>query len=207
MKKFKEIQNKAHSAILLSLGDEVLREVSSVETAVGLWKKLASIYLKKSLANKLYLKKKLYTMRMDETKDLRIGTVRIKFHDDQVMKGSLVVMKGELKNGIYYLKGKTITGENDMVVRGPDMESTRLWHLRLGHVSERGMSELEKQGILQGKLGEKLDFCDDCVYGFYQLKGIDRHKTVVKNQEQNRLAERMNKTIGKSEMHAEGCWP
>uniref|UniRef100_A0A803QJK4 Retrovirus-related Pol polyprotein from transposon TNT 1-94 n=1 Tax=Cannabis sativa TaxID=3483 RepID=A0A803QJK4_CANSA len=70
-KNIKEVQNKAHSAILLSLGDEVLREVSSEETALGLWEKLALIYLKKSLANKLHLKKKLYTMRMDETKDLK----------------------------------------------------------------------------------------------------------------------------------------
>ena len=39
-KKQREIQTKAHSAILLSLGDEVLREVSSEETAIGLWNKL-----------------------------------------------------------------------------------------------------------------------------------------------------------------------
>ena len=70
-KKQKEIQIKAHSAILLSLGDEVLREISDEETAVGLWDKLAKIYLKRSLANKLYLKKKLYTLRMVEVKELR----------------------------------------------------------------------------------------------------------------------------------------
>jgi hypothetical protein len=69
-KKF-EIETKAHSAILLSLGDEVLREVSSEEKALGLWEKLSEIYMKKSLANKLYLKKKLYTLRMDESKELR----------------------------------------------------------------------------------------------------------------------------------------
>ena len=27
-------------------------------------------------------------------------------------------------------------------------ETTRLWHKRLGHVSERGLVELEKQGFL-----------------------------------------------------------
>uniref|UniRef100_A0A803NHF4 Retrovirus-related Pol polyprotein from transposon TNT 1-94 n=1 Tax=Cannabis sativa TaxID=3483 RepID=A0A803NHF4_CANSA len=70
-KKKVEIETKAHSAILLSLGDEVLREVSSEEKALGLWNKLAAIYMKRSLANKLYLKKKLYTLRMDESKDLR----------------------------------------------------------------------------------------------------------------------------------------
>ena len=70
-KKKAEVEMKAHSAILLSLGDEVLREVSDEETALGLWEKLASIYLKKSLANKLYLKKKLFTLTMDDTKELR----------------------------------------------------------------------------------------------------------------------------------------
>uniref|UniRef100_A0A803NRR8 Retrovirus-related Pol polyprotein from transposon TNT 1-94 n=1 Tax=Cannabis sativa TaxID=3483 RepID=A0A803NRR8_CANSA len=70
-KKIKEIEIKAHSAILLSLGDEVLREVSDEGTAIGLWEKLASIYLKKSLANKLYLKKKLYTLKIDDAKNLK----------------------------------------------------------------------------------------------------------------------------------------
>ena len=70
-KKIREIEAKAHSAILLSLGDEVLREVSDETTAINLWEKLSLIYLKKSLANKLYLKKKLYTLKMEDSKDLR----------------------------------------------------------------------------------------------------------------------------------------
>uniref|UniRef100_A0A803P852 CCHC-type domain-containing protein n=1 Tax=Cannabis sativa TaxID=3483 RepID=A0A803P852_CANSA len=70
-KKIKEIETKAHSAILLSLGYEVLREVSNEEIALELWEKLALIYLKKSLANKLYLKKKLYTLKMEDSRELR----------------------------------------------------------------------------------------------------------------------------------------
>ena len=61
-KKKNEIEAKAHSAILLSLGDEVLREVAAEDEVVGLWNKLASIYMKKSLAKQLYLKKRLYTL-------------------------------------------------------------------------------------------------------------------------------------------------
>uniref|UniRef100_A0A803NJZ9 Retrovirus-related Pol polyprotein from transposon TNT 1-94 n=1 Tax=Cannabis sativa TaxID=3483 RepID=A0A803NJZ9_CANSA len=70
-KKKLEIETKAHSVILLSLGDEVLREVADEEKALGLWDKLATICRKKSLANKLYLKKKLYSLRMEEGKELR----------------------------------------------------------------------------------------------------------------------------------------
>ena len=56
----------AHSAIMLSLGDEVLREIVDEETAVGLWLKLESRYMTKSLTNRLYMKQRLYTIRMKE---------------------------------------------------------------------------------------------------------------------------------------------
>ena len=56
----------AHSAILLSLGDEVLREIVDEETAVGLWLKLESRYMTKSLTNRLYMKQRLCTIRMKE---------------------------------------------------------------------------------------------------------------------------------------------
>ncbi|KAL5833031.1 hypothetical protein ACOSQ3_016705 [Xanthoceras sorbifolium] len=59
-----EILEKAHSAILLSLRDEILREVSEEDTAAKLWLKLESLYMTKSLTNRLYLKKRLYTLQM-----------------------------------------------------------------------------------------------------------------------------------------------
>jgi hypothetical protein len=61
-----ELEEKAHSLILLSLSDGVLRKVAVEETAVGLWKKLGSLYMKKSLTNHLFLKQQLYTLRMQE---------------------------------------------------------------------------------------------------------------------------------------------
>ena len=59
------------SAILLSLGDEVLREVSGETQALPFWEKFQVLYMKESLANRLYLKNKLYTLHMEEGKDLR----------------------------------------------------------------------------------------------------------------------------------------
>ena len=41
---------KAHSAIILSLGDKVLREVLKEKSAVEVWLKLESLYMAKSLA-------------------------------------------------------------------------------------------------------------------------------------------------------------
>ena len=61
---------KAHSAILLSLGDKVLRQVSKETMASGLWVKLESLYMTKSLVNRLYLKQALYSFKMIEDKVL-----------------------------------------------------------------------------------------------------------------------------------------
>ncbi|GJR01887.1 hypothetical protein Tco_1092616 [Tanacetum coccineum] len=42
----------------------VLREITKETIAAGIWKKLETLYMTKSLANRLYLKKKLYTFQM-----------------------------------------------------------------------------------------------------------------------------------------------
>lgn len=40
------VQAKAHSALILSLGEKVLREVSEKNTALGIWEKLQTLYMK-----------------------------------------------------------------------------------------------------------------------------------------------------------------
>ena len=61
-----DVLDRAHSAIILSLGDGVLREVGGETTAAGLWKKFEDLYTKKSMAKRLATKKKLYTLQMEE---------------------------------------------------------------------------------------------------------------------------------------------
>ncbi|KAL8529954.1 hypothetical protein ACS0TY_007139 [Phlomoides rotata] len=65
-----EILEKAHSAIILCLGDKPLREVSKGKTAIDVWRKLESLYQSKSVSNKLYVKQKLLDFRMLDGKDL-----------------------------------------------------------------------------------------------------------------------------------------
>nr|GEV45144.1 retrotransposon protein, putative, Ty1-copia subclass [Tanacetum cinerariifolium] len=59
-----KLNKKAHSAMILCLGNKVSREVTGETTAAWVWSKLETLYMTKSLANKLYLKKKLYTFYM-----------------------------------------------------------------------------------------------------------------------------------------------
>ena len=65
-KEKKDLMNKAHSMIILALADEVLREVAEETSAAGIWLKLESLYMTKSFANRLYLKKRLHQLKMEE---------------------------------------------------------------------------------------------------------------------------------------------
>ena len=57
-------ERKALATICLSLGDEQLSLVCTATTAKEAWSKLESHYEVKSLANKLFLRKKYFTMSM-----------------------------------------------------------------------------------------------------------------------------------------------
>lgn len=65
-----EMMEKAQSAIILCLGDKVLREVSKETTAAGMWLKLESLYMAKSLANRLCMKQKLYSFKILDDKNV-----------------------------------------------------------------------------------------------------------------------------------------
>ncbi|KAM1596712.1 hypothetical protein ACFX1Z_031688 [Malus domestica] len=63
-----------------------------------------------------------------------------------------------------------------------DSDTTKLWHMRLGHADEKALQGLMKKGLLKGVMTCKLDFCEHCVLGkqtrvkfstaVHQTKGI-----------------------------------
>lgn len=59
-----ELLKKAYSAIVLYLSGGVLRKVALEKTDAGLWQKLENLYIAKSLTNRLYLKKQLFSIQM-----------------------------------------------------------------------------------------------------------------------------------------------
>ena len=70
----------------------------------------------------------------------------------KVSRGALVLMKGQQRGNLYILQCSTITGAAATVASSKvsDSDLTHLWHMRLGHMSERGMTVLSKQGLLRG---------------------------------------------------------
>ena len=68
-----EMMDKARSAIVLCLGDKVLREVAKEPTATSMWAKLESLYMTKSLAHRQFLKQQLYSFRVVESKAIVVS--------------------------------------------------------------------------------------------------------------------------------------
>lgn len=65
----------------------------------------------------------------------------------KVLKGSLVVFREIKANNLYLLQGFILgISSNASVVQS--LDNAMLWHKRLGHVSEKSLSELVKQGML-----------------------------------------------------------
>ncbi|MBT0604656.1 GAG-pre-integrase domain-containing protein, partial [Klebsiella quasipneumoniae] len=76
-------------------------------------------------------------------------------------------MKATRKGNLYFLNGSTVIGRVDVSTSSEDdaSDTSRLWHMRLGHASENALQGLVKQGLLKGAKTGKLKFCEHCVLG------------------------------------------
>nr|GFB48752.1 retrotransposon protein, putative, Ty1-copia subclass [Tanacetum cinerariifolium] len=80
-------------------------------------------------------------------------------------KGALNVMKADIKlANLYHLRGSTVTG-NSNVTSNSSFDTTNLWHMRLRHMSELGLTALSRRGLLDGQCVGKLKFCEYCIFG------------------------------------------
>jgi len=78
----------------------------------------------------------------------------------KVVRGSLVVMKGVRHRNLYPFIGKTVTGDLAVGNNGSkdQTECTRIWHMRLGHMSEKGLSLLGEKGLLKNMKSHAWNF-------------------------------------------------
>ncbi|KAF3668075.1 hypothetical protein FXO37_09705 [Capsicum annuum] len=108
----------------------------------------------------------------------------------KVSSGALVIMKAHRSGTLYTLLGSTVTGATAVSTSNQlDPNITKLWHMRLGHISEKG-----KQ-VKWLRTDNGMEFCNDEFNKFCKNEGIARHRTVRMTPQQNGVAERMNRTL------------
>ena len=111
------------------------------------------------------LKKNLISVGFLESKGFKItmknGILKVSY-------GAFVALRAARKRNMYFLDGSTIVGEATTasnITREVASDTTRLWHMRLGHASENALKSLIKQDLLKGTKACKLKFCEHCVLG------------------------------------------
>jgi hypothetical protein len=82
----------------------------------------------------------------------------------KVYKGILLVMKAKKVGNMFLLEGRT-ESDHATTISENDSDSVRLWHQRLGHMSEQGLKVLTDRKLLPSLKSLKLDFCKHCIYG------------------------------------------
>ena len=69
----------------------------------------------------------------------------------------MMILKEEQIENLYKLIGSIIIGDASTATEKED--NIRVWHMRLGHMSERGLQVLHKRSTLPGIKYYKLDHC------------------------------------------------
>lgn len=85
------------------------------------------------------LKKNLISLGALDSKDFKIT---IEGGVLKVVYGALVLMKGVRRGNLYLLQGSTVVGRASTVSDTSNetvTDTTRLWHMRLGHAGERAL--------------------------------------------------------------------
>ncbi|XP_070043019.1 uncharacterized mitochondrial protein AtMg00300-like [Nicotiana tomentosiformis] len=89
----------------------------------------------------------------------------------KVSHGALVIIKACRYSTLYNLLGSTVT--DAAAISTSDKSNSdiiKLWHMRLGHISQKGLSILSKRDLLCGQSTRNMELCEHCVFGS-RIKG------------------------------------
>ena len=81
-----------------------------------------------------------------------------------IFNGAMVVMRGRrMDNNMYGMVGSMVMEESGTTAAAHDPQGYyKLWHYHLGHMSERGMKELSKNGSISNLGGDISGVCEPC---------------------------------------------
>ena len=87
-----------------------------------------------------------------------------------IYRNSLFYGNAYLSNGLYNLEldqpnQKSIYNIDTKRFKSNDINPTYFWHCRLGHINEKRISKLHKDGLLDSFDFESIEKCDSCLLG------------------------------------------
>ena len=129
---------------------------------------IGDVYLETEIGTRLVLKD------VRRVQDIHLNLISTGRVDDEgfcstlkngqckLTKGSLVVAKGKKYSTLYLLQAE-LSKHTVNVMKKDD--AVELWHRRLGHMGEKGMTQLARRNILSGIDKVHLKNCVDCLEG------------------------------------------
>ena len=92
--------------------------------------------------------------------------VIIKHKNCSIWFNKVFYCSGKIEKGIYVLDLENeVYSINTKRLKSESLNSSYLWHCRLGHVSDKRVSKLHKQGDLGSFDYELYDTCESCLRG------------------------------------------
>ena len=87
-----------------------------------------------------------------------------------IFRGDIFYCNGCLMNGLYVLNlessdYKSVYNINTKKFKSNDLNPTYFWHCRLGHINEKRISRLHKDGLLDSFDFESFESCESCLLG------------------------------------------
>ena len=105
----------------------------------------------------------------------------------KVIKGSMMVLKAEHTTNLYNVIISVVIGDASVAT---EKDITRLWHMRLGHMSERGFQALHSKKALPGIKHCKLNLCKFCI-----MRRQSRVTFTISMHKTNDLLDLVNKDV------------
>ncbi|KAA0051442.1 Retrovirus-related Pol polyprotein from transposon TNT 1-94 [Cucumis melo var. makuwa] len=99
-----------------------------------------------------------------------VGSVLLKLSSNRevLLKGverqGRVILNSRKVEGLYTVKN-VIKPKYALISETEKGNELELWHRRLSHISEKGLTELQKQGLIQTRGVKRLGFCEHCIFG------------------------------------------
>ncbi|KAH9722967.1 Integrase catalytic domain-containing protein [Citrus sinensis] len=214
--KWNEIDGNAISDLHLALENGVLFSVAEKNTAKEIWDTLTKLYEAKSLHNKIFLKRKLYTLRIAESTMVtdHINTLKTPFsqftmlgHNIEENERTELLLQSLPDSYDQLIINLTNNNPVDSLVfddvvaselneesmqknkknRQASSQQAEALSVTRGRSTKRGPSGSHNHGRSKFRNGEFL--------AFYKQEGIQRQFTVAYTPQQNRVAEQMNRTL------------